>query len=129
MMRIPKNTRRAILLRTRELLAQGWTKHTFRKTTHDDGGNRHTSYCIAGAAMEAAVSIDRQRFLGIAESEVVMALSIDALAKAKLAASFPNLNREVENRFAQATYLFNDASRTKKKDVIALIDEKLAELA
>jgi hypothetical protein len=144
-MRIPKKTRVAVLKRTRELLARkhGWAKGTFDRPAKDrhhryvyENGNKDgnenimRAYCIAGAAKQATREIDPERFANMAEAEIVRELSIEALAAARLQ-DFPVLAK----RFADdpsmysATFLFNDASKTRQKDVVALLDEKLEEVA
>ena len=124
-LKLTKTQKRAILTGMRALLVRpgGWTKGTFSAGRVGRKGEIYRSYCLAGAANDAAlnIGISADRY----SVDVVEALSIEALAAAKLAAMGARYDREQ----GPATFEFNDRSKTRKSDVLALVDEKLAELA
>jgi len=123
--KLTKTQKRAILTGMRALLARrgGWSKGTFRESKVSRGGEIYPSFCLAGAANAAAIElgIDAAAYT----DEVVKALSIEALAAAKLA----SIGARYDRHDGPATFEFNDRSKTRKSDVLALVDEKLAELA
>lgn len=134
-MALTKKKKLAVLKRTRELLARpnGWHKGSFRQTRK---GHRyvapwqdHTpeqfaeanSFCIAGAARQALREIDPD--IRLSEDELCQKLSLETLARAKAVANGIELG---EDDFG--VYTFNDSRKTRKKDVVALLDEKIAEV-
>lgn len=125
-MRLTKKKKAEILRKTRELLdrPKGWTKHTFSRpiSKGPDAFPYMHAYCVAGAAYKAS-RILYGYDADLSEAELVKALSIDALARARLASEGVEVAED-----EVATYLYNDRSTTRKKDVISLIDEKLAEI-
>lgn len=123
MARLTKKRKIAILKGMRSRLAArgGWIKGDFRKTR----AKGTVGFCLAGAARDAYLEIIGHEGPYVSYEDVVQALSIETLAKAKISASRQKL---VEEDGHVATYYFNDARTTKKADVLALVDEKLAEL-
>jgi hypothetical protein len=125
-MKFTKEQKRKILKGMRSRLERpgGWVQNVFTDRSKEDTRG-YPSFCLAGAANDAAKEIGI--FDGYGDQDaVVKALSIDALAAAKLGAK---AQAEVEESGEVATYTFNDRSKTRKKDVLALVDEKLAELS
>jgi len=123
--RLTPKQRLAILQATRTNLARprGWVKGVFRKT-YDDG---EIGYCLAGAAKHEAGRLYPDRFTYVDESRLVKALSLDALAQAKLAHDRDRESADKAGSGYVFTFRFNDRSKTRKRDVLALLDEKIAE--
>jgi hypothetical protein len=98
----------------------GWMKRGFKESRQGPDGVPYFSFCLAGAANDAAleIGVETDKY----GSDVVKALSLDALAAAKLG------NARMEE-YELPTFIYNDRSKTTKRDVLALVNEKLAELA
>jgi len=112
-----------VLKRTRELLERpgGWVQGTFWTGKYTKQGLREDipKMCLAGAAQWAAGELGYLSGSGItqydrlATTEVADHISLRDLAREKGFEGVPE---------------FNDRSRTRKKDVLALIDERIAQL-
>lgn len=113
-----------VLKRTRELLARrgGWTQGSFWKK-HYQNSEEIPAMCLAGAAQYAAdelgylkSDVEKNIFMGdyyLDSEEVANEISLLDLVQSKGFEDVPD---------------FNDTGGTDKKDVIALIDERLAQL-
>ena len=102
--RFTKTRKLAILHRMRELLERrgGWVKETL--------DNGRGGYCLLGAESRAIRELYGKSVLNTGGRK----LSIYAAAKAR---GFPYVSA------------FNDSPKTRKADVLALVDEKIAELS
>lgn len=113
MRKLSKKRKLEILSRTKELVTQpySWVKGKYHGTRTDKDGNVIETFCLMGAAEIAFKEITRNKKVNY--SLLQEELSLKALAKAK---GFPF----VED--------FNDRRGVKKKDILDLIDERIAQL-
>lgn len=128
-MKLTKKQKRLILegMRSRLARPKGWVKGTFiRAVGTDKDGELIHGFCLAGAGRDAYREVIGESCPD--EVDLMKTLSIETLAKARLA-SHPKLSQVDIDAGDAATFHFNDASSTRKKDVLALVDEKLAELS
>lgn len=129
---LTKQKKLAILkgMRSRLAKSKGWVQGQLKTTYYDTyafGAERKVTgygFCLAGAAadaLEEMEGVEKLSELGMTEEELMRRLSVNTLANAKLASS--GIKRE-----GFATFAFNDHRDTRKRDVLALVDEKIAEL-
>lgn len=108
----------AVLKRARELVARpyGWAKGAFEHVTYRPRTNELVvGYCIGAACQVAARELfpQMQMFDGIHSTRIAEEISLLEAAKAKGHVGVAH---------------FNDAPETKKRDVLELFDEKIAEM-
>lgn len=100
-----KKRKLAVLKRMRELLGKrgGWIRYSFN--------NGIGGYCLLGAENESLLELYRQNGLLIDPD-----------------GSRLSIHEAAMNRGYRRVSRFNDDPKTRKKDVLALLDEKIAEL-
>lgn len=103
----------------------GWVQGAFRRPRVDKNGKHFVAFCLAGAAQDAAY--ERGIYRPVGDGNIVRELGIDALALAKLAETSPRKAALHDDGYAGSpTMGYNDYSRTRKRDIIALVNEALA---
>jgi hypothetical protein len=111
---IKKQQKIELLKRVRKMLARprGWAKGSWELP---NPGRSYDAYCLATACQVAAIEMDLVRpemhlkyHIGVAEE-----ISLLTLVRKRDSYSIPN---------------FNDRVETKKKDVLAVVDERIAQL-
>jgi hypothetical protein len=111
---IKKQQKVELLKRVRKMLARpkGWAKGSWELSNPD---RSYPAYCLATACQVAAVEMDLvQPGMQLKyHTDVANEISLLKLVKQRDSYSIPN---------------FNDRDETKKKDVLALIDERIAQL-
>lgn len=117
--RLGRRQRLEILREARRRLARprGWTKGSYRRDhAASDGG---ASFCLVGAVNHTARDLFPAKFggenhLSEASNDLVRLLSVEGAVQRKGFSSVPN---------------FNDAGKTRKAEVLAVLDEKIEELS
>lgn len=113
--RFTKQNKLKVLRRMRELLGRrgGWIKGM--------ADNGRGGFCLLGAESVALAELTGEREqVAWRYDKAGRKLSLDRAARDR------GYDLDVGNAYPVA--LFNDAKKTRKKDVLALIDEKIAEL-
>lgn len=111
-----------VLTRVREILAtpHAWTRGSWRKTNTSGRGYGGESFCLLGACQQAYFEVYGKRDSGDG-GQLAEELSLATLARAK--------NGNLFSTPTNAVVTFNDKKGRTKAEVIALVDERLAELS
>ena len=127
--RLTKDLKREILVRARAKLARrgGWVKGFWAR--RDDAGQ--PQFCIVGAINRAAQEVGLRyqdgRWIDRTDARVVQAISLDSFTGPFAAEVLGRLNADgMPFKYAMT---FNDDKRTRKKDVLALLDAYIEELS
>lgn len=117
-MQLSKREKLAVLKLAREKIGApyGWVKRRFRSETYSPSKHGWVeSYCIGAACQVAAHELFPKRTMNEGTHSTVIADRI-SLKQAVIAKGYPDVVK------------FNDHPKTKKKDVLALMDSRIAEL-
>ncbi|MCI0440743.1 MAG: hypothetical protein L0177_16680 [Chloroflexi bacterium] len=127
---LSKKNKLKILKKARSLVVRpnGWVKGEYvSPLATDEKGETFYAFCSAGAVWEAHKDVMNAPLSPEQLDQLCDELSISALAKAKLSGRSALLSR-VDSIGIAPLVVFNDAATTRKADVVALFDEKIAEL-
>lgn len=120
--RLTRQLKLAILRESRALIARygGWTKGTWKR--YSDNGR--VQYCLVGAINEAAkkhgLTYHSGDEIGRSDAAVASAISIDTYAK--------TWGESHGYQAVEGAMSINDAGKTRKKDVLALVDDYIEKL-